>query len=285
MSSQKVSDNRPIIITLAVVVIVIIGLVFYFVNSSEPEPAVVEQIPIPVAEEPPPPQVDPEPEEPLPHEEVIPDEPEPEPKEEEPAFVLPRLDDSDQLIRDGVISLTRHEGINTWLASNELVRKFVAFADNVAHGQVAKGPVRSLAPEGPFLVKPLGNDTFELDPASYDRYNRFTEIAVSVDARRAAEFYHLLRPLFKAAYAELGYGDRDFDDVVFQAIGRLLETPVIEEPIVLVRPVVMYKYQDERLENLSPVQKQLMRMGPRNTRLLQNKLSEVALELRSLLGR
>lgn len=286
LSDNKSSGNKPIIITLAVVVIVIIVLVAYFMTSAEPEPPMAQEIPIPAVQQPPEPKPDPKPAEPEPQVAVIPDKPEPEPPvEEEPAFVLPLLDGSDQLVRDGVISLTRHEGMNVWLASSELVRKFVAFTDNVAHGQVAKGPVRVLAPEGPFLARPLTDDTFELDTTSYERYNGFTQIAVSVDARRAAEFYQLLKPLFQSAYAELGYGDRNFDDVVFQAIGRLLETPVIEEPIILVRPVVMYKYQDEKLENLSPVQKQLIRMGPDNTRLLQRKISEIALELRAILGR
>lgn len=278
------SDNKPIIITLVVVLAAIIGVVVYFVSSTEPESTAVEEIAIPAPAPEPEPVPDPEPEpEPEP-EPVVELPPEPE-VEEEPAFVLPLLDDSDSLIRDGAISLTRHEGINGWLAPSQLIRKYVAFVDNVAHGQVAKEPVRQLTPEGPFLVKKIDENTFELDPVSYERYNMVADVAASVDARRAAEFYHLLRPLIQDAYAELGYGDKSFDDVMFEAIGRLLETPVIEEPILLVQPVVMYKYQDDKLESLSPVQKQLIRMGPRNTRLLQNKMREISLELRAILGR
>lgn len=280
------SDNKPIFITLGIVVLAIAGLVIFFMMSAEePQPVVQEEIAIPA----PPPEPEPEPEpEPVPepeteHEQgpVVEVEPEPEP----PRFVLPLLDDSDQLIRDGVVSLTRHEGINAWLAPNELIRKFVAFVDNVAHGQVAKEPVRFLAPEGPFLVTPIDDETYTLDPDSYRRYDLFTEIALSIDARRAAEFYHLLNPLFQKAYGELGYGDRSFDDVMFSAIGRLLETPVVEGPIRLTRPVVMFKYEDPKLENLSPAQKQLVRMGPRNTRMLQAKIGEIAIELRTILGR
>lgn len=283
MSSNKFSDNKPIVITLVVVLIAIIGMIGYFLVSMDPEPVVTEQIAIPevitpTVVEAPEPEPEPEP--------AIVIEPVPEPAiEEEPIFTLPLLDDSDQLIRDGVVSLTRHESINAWLASSELIRKFVAFVDNIAHGQVAKEPVRSLAPEGAFQVIQIDEETFEIDPVSYNRYNLFTEVAISVDARRSAEFYHLLRPLVQKAYNELGYNNKLFDDVMFQAIGRLLETPVIEQPIRLVRPVVMYKYEDDKLESLSAAQKQLLRMGPRNTRRLQDKISEVALELRSILGR
>jgi len=45
----------------------------------------------------------------------------------------------------------------------------------------------------------------------------------------------------------------------------------------------MYEYEDVRLEMLSPVQKQMIRMGPKNTRAIKRKLSEIAAELRSVL--
>ena len=276
-------DNKPIVIIFIIVLVAIIGVASYLLTNSKPEPEVMEKIAIPEAVE----RIK---SEPLP-------EPEPErepltarvvevPVEDESLdFVLPLLNDSDELIRDGVVSLTRHEGVNAWLAPNQLIRKFVAFTDNVAHGQVAKEPVRSLAPEGPFLVHKIDEKTFEVDHLSYGRYTPFVKIAVSIDARRAAEFYHLLRPLFQIAYAELGYGSQTFDDVMFQSIGRLLETPMIEGQIRLVQPVVMYKFEDPKLESLSAAQKQLIRMGPENTRLLKAKISEISLELRTILNR
>jgi hypothetical protein len=273
--------NKPIVIMFIIVLVVIVGVVSYFVTTSKADPQVVERIEIPKVEEPIKPESLPEPEPELlvlPFIDVA-------TQEETPNFVLPLLDDSDQLIREGVVSVTRHEGVNTWLAPNQLIRKFVAFTDNVARGQVAKEPVRSLAPEGPFLVQKIDEKTFELDHASYIRYTPFVEIAVSVDAKRAAEFYFLLRPLFQVAHAELGYGNQVFDDVMFQSIGRLLETPRIEGQVRLVQPVVMYKFEDAKLESLSAAQKQLIRMGPKNTRLLQVKIREIALELRAILKR
>ena len=272
------SDNKPLIISLIVVLAVIVGVTAWFVTSTEPEPPAVTEIAVPA------PASESE-QEPGPEPVPIAGPPEEPEAEEEPALVLPRLEDSDPLVRDGVVGMTRHEGINPWLASNQLVPKFVALVDSLAHGQIARGSVRQLTPDGPFRVKQIDEETYELDPASYERYNQITEVAVSVDARRAAEFYDLLRPLIRQAYSELGYEEDTFDDVVFQAIGRLLETPVIEEPIRLVRPVVVYRFEDEQLEALSAAQKQMIRMGPRNTRLLQAKIREVSLELRVILGR
>ncbi|MCZ6502289.1 MAG: DUF3014 domain-containing protein [Gammaproteobacteria bacterium] len=274
------SENRPIIIALVVVGLAIVGFIIYSVTSTEPEPQVVSQ-PIAIPE-PEPVVVEAEPETEIELETVV-VEPVEILEEAGPAFVLPLLDDSDQLIRDGVVSLTRHEGVNVWLSPNELIRKFVAFVDGVANGQVVKEPVRILTPEGPFLVRQISDEVYLLDNVSYKRYDFFTAVVVSLDARRAAEFFLLVKPMLQEAYDELGYPNKKFDDVVFRAIGRLLETPVINEPIRLVRPVVMYRFEDKKLESLSAAQKQLIRMGPRNTRTLQVKLSEIALELRSLL--
>jgi hypothetical protein len=50
---------------------------------------------------------------------------------------------------------------------------------------------------------------------------------------------------------------------------------------VRVRPApVLYQFTDPRLERLSGAQKQLLRMGPRNVRIVQDKLREVARALR-----
>jgi hypothetical protein len=125
-------------------------------------------------------------------------------------------------------------------------------------------------------VQKIDEKTFSLDHASYSRYSPFVEVAGSIDARRAAEFYHLLRPLVQIAYAELGYANENFDDVMFDAIGRLLETPIITGEIRLVQPVVMFKFEDPKLESLSAAQKQMIRMGPDNTLMLQTKISEIA---------
>ena len=206
------SGNKSIIVLLAMALLVAVGLTIYLLLSDEESPAVVsEDIAIPAAT--PETALEPEPVAQVTEELVA------EPEPDQPRFVLPSLDDSDELVRDGVISFSRHQGINAWLAPGELIRKFVAVVDNLSRGQVARDPVRFLVPEGSFLVIPIDEESYTFDPASYRRYDSLTDIVVSIDARRAAEFYQLLRPLFQKAYSELGYGDADFDSVIFNAIG------------------------------------------------------------------
>ena len=282
-------ENRPVLIALGIVVLLLVGAVVWFATMREPEPVVSQPVavpapPAPTVLEPEPPLPDPEPEEPaLPFVEAVSTEPEPQLEPVEPAFVLPRLDNSDQLIKDGVASLSKHDRISDWLHRGELVRRFVVTVDNVSRGLVPRDQIAMLGPDEPFPVQPAGEEgVYLLDVRGYARYDLLTDVFTSVDARRAAEFFDLVRPLLQGAYTELGYGSAPFEEVVFRAIGWLLETPALTGPIRLTRPVVMYEFEDPKLERLSAVQKQMVRMGPRNTRAIQAKISAFALELRSL---
>jgi len=275
------NEKQPILIALGIiglVVLVYLGYTFYQDNQAQMEVPQTVEVPIVVQE----PIAEPEPEpEPEP---VIEADPEPEiVVEPEPSFVLPKLDESDQLIRDAVVTLSGNAGISAWLIPDELIRKFVVLVDNTTHGSVPRKHVSFLAPEGPFLAARVSDSLYVLNEECYERYNLLAEIFSSIDSRRAVEFYVLTKPMFQEAYKELGYTDKSFDAAVFSAIGRILETPVITKPIELVRPVVMYKYADPRLESLSETQKQILRMGPNNTRVIQAKLSEIAIELRNVL--
>lgn len=282
--STSVSENRPIIIALVIVGLLLAGyLIYFFSQSGSSDDLGSESLEISVSDLSPnglSPEQNGEEESqieaPSIHSETT-------VEDETPSFILPRLNGSDQLIRDGVVSLTRHEGINAWLSPDELIRKVVVFVDNVASGRIVKQSVAVMMPHTEFTVREISEEVYVVD--DYSRYDMVTNILTSIDARRLAELYILLKPLFKEAYDELGYANASFDDTIFRAIGRLLETPVLTEAPRLVQPVVMYEYEEERLENLSAAQKQLLRMGPQNTQMIQNKLSEIAIELRSVLGR
>ena len=199
----------------------------------------------------------------------------------EPRLVLPLLDDSDPMVRDGFVSFTRHEGANAWLSPSDLVRRFVVVVHNVSLGRIARDSAAVAAPAAPFIPKQTGEERYEMDPASYERYNLLADVVASMDARRAAGFYRLLRPLLQEAYQELGYGaDESFDDALARALERVLAAPLLEAPIPLVRPTVRYEFADPALEASSALRKQLIRMGPRNVRLLQRKARELLVELR-----
>ena len=96
--------------------------------------------------------------------------------------------------------------------------------------------------------------------------------------RSSAKLYATLKPRIEDAQHDLGSAD-SFDRTLERAIIALLNTPVIDGSERLKPKGIGYGYADERLESLSPAQKQLLRMGPRHVRVVKTKLREIALAL------
>lgn len=215
-------------------------------------------------------------------EEAAPIEPAPEvvePVEEEP-LELPPLDASDEAVRRLVAGLSSQPALASWLATEDLVERFVVAVDNVAVGVVPRKEVEPLAPEGGFRAAAAEGGEARVDPASWERYDPAAAVVASLEPRGTATLYRRLRPLVdEAARERLGYGAERFDQTLRRAILHLLETPVPAEPPALERETLTYRYADPRLEELSEAQKQLLRMGPRNQRRVQAKLRALAREL------
>lgn len=215
-------------------------------------------------------------------EEPAPVEPAPEvvePVEEEP-LELPPLSASDEVVRRLVARLSSQPVLASWLATEDLVERFVVAVDNVAVGVVPRKEVEPLAPEGGFRATEADGGAARVDPASWERYDPAAAVVASLDPRGTATLYRRLGPLIdEAARKRLGYGAERFDQTLRRAILHLLETPVPAEAPALERETLTYRYADERLEELSEAQKQLLRMGPQNQRRVQAKLRALAREL------
>ena len=194
------------------------------------------------------------------------------------AIVLPSLGESDSLVHDLVAALTAHPAFAAWLIPDDVVRTFVLVVENVANGNNPADNLRPLRPTQRFRA--LGAAPQQsIDPASYARYNTHAEIVASIDPAGAAELYRRLDPLITEAYAELGHPDGGFDDTLLRALRNLLETPVLERDATLVPRAAFFEFAADELENLHPVQKQFLAMGPRNVRAVQASLLDIAREL------
>jgi hypothetical protein len=192
-------------------------------------------------------------------------------------IALPPLDQTDMLVREMVRALTSHSRIAAWLTTDGLIRNFTVVIDNIAAGRTPANPLRVLRPTGTFV--PIdANGILVLDVRSYERYNDFAAAAASVDAAGLARLYATLKPRIEEAYRELGVSE-PFDRALERAIVHLLEAPIVQGELALIPRGALYHYNDDRLERLSQAQKQLLRMGPRNMRVIQRKLREIALAL------
>jgi Protein of unknown function (DUF3014) len=196
-----------------------------------------------------------------------------------PPLALPPLDGSDGVVRDLAKALSNHPLYALWLGQKELIRTFAAVVLNVAEGESPRAHLGFLAPKSGFAVIERRSGRLLLDPASYARYDAVGEAAATLDPEQCARIYRLLEPLFESAYRELGHAEGGFSKALEAALRKLLEVPVLEGDVPLVRvekAVVLYELFDERLESLSPPQKHLLRMGPRTVARVQEKVRALA---------
>ena len=194
-------------------------------------------------------------------------------------IVVPPLAESDPVVRDLVKQLTSHPRVLAWLATNGLIRNFTVAVENIADGATPARHLRVLQPAAGFLVTEQAGD-LHIDPRSYERYDALAAAVASVDPANAAQLYATLKPRLEEAAGELGTGE-SFDRTLERAIVSLLRTPVRDAPVrVRTQPQgIGYGFADPELEGLTAAQKQLLRMGPRNARIIQSSLRAIALAL------
>jgi DUF3014 family protein len=188
---------------------------------------------------------------------------------------LPPLDQSDDLVRQLVRRLSTHPMVAAWLATDGLIRNFTVVTSNIADGGRPERHLQRLKPTSPFLTRGTEGH-LTIDPRSYARYDDYADAVAAIDARGAARLYATLKPRIEDAYRELGGPEPTFDDVLERAIGELLRVPIVQDPVAVTPKPMSYAYADPRLEALTPPQKQLLRMGPKNVAMIQAKLREIA---------
>jgi hypothetical protein len=191
-----------------------------------------------------------------------------EPEPEEPSEPLPSLNTSDPFVVARLASMEMGASLLRVLAPEDVIRKFVVFVSNVAEGELPllEYPLRRIDSE--FIATEIDTNLFEMSPMTHRRFDSIVDLLVGLDPQQAVSVYRALRPLFQEAYAEIGY-QGSFDAVLIQAIDQIMNAPTETGPFQLIKPSVMFLYAESRIEDMTPVQKQLLRLGPENTAKLQ----------------
>lgn len=254
------NNKKAVWIGVAILACVAIGLGIYFYFQPSKEAVPVKK---PIVKE------------------ALPPPPEKAEQEEEKkisSLPLPKLEQSDDVVREKARDLSSNPKFAEWFKIKNIIRRIAAAVDSIAEGNSPRAPLDFLNPKKGFTVKKKGERLY-VNPQSYTRYNLVADIFQSLNAEGAVRLFKELKPLFQEAYRELGYPDRDFQDTLIRAIKELLRTPVVEGDILLEEKVIsssMISMTDEKLEELSDAQKHLIRMGPKNTAKIQGKLREMA---------
>lgn len=194
------------------------------------------------------------------------------------AITLPPLDSSDDVVRTLVRRISEHPAVAAWLTTSGLVRNFTVVVSNIADGATPAQHLKVLRPSASFRVVQRDGATF-VDERSYDRYTSLADAIASIDPAAAAKLYATLKPRINEAARDLGASDPSFDRTLERAIVSLLDTPIRDGAPKLTPKGIGYAYDDGRLEGLTSAQKQLLRMGPRNARIVQKQLRDIAVAL------
>ena len=201
----------------------------------------------------------------------------------------PFYEGQDAAVREAARAVSSDPAIGALLSNDGLVRRFTQAVTDLGDGTAPTGTLSFLAPRQPFRVKRDGARTV-IDARSYARYDALADVVRSLDAAACARAFRRLEPLFEACYRDLGHPHGGFRFALARAAARVRAVPVPEGELEVVPRVHMavanaglpesaalvYELADPRLEALSPAQKLLLRIGPRNARIVQSITDEVA---------
>lgn len=268
-------------VIIGVVVIVLLAVLLWPSSEPAPEPAKPIEPPAiaqPETIEPEPTDVfeaapQPEPVEIDPNQEVEPmpeAAPEPEP-----------LDISDTAVKAALETIASSPMLSRLMVNDGLLQRFVVTTTNLADDDMAPNHRLLTPPDQEFRVYTQADREW-IDAASYKRYTPYVDVLESMSNDDLIELYTTYLDEIQVKYAEIGDPDQSFTEVMITAIDTLLDTPEVKMPVEVYTDSVMYKYADERLENLSSPQKQLLRTGPDNMRRIKAKLRELREALSSL---
>lgn len=190
------------------------------------------------------------------------------------AFVLPPMSERDFAARDALTGLSPLSEWQEWLAQQDLIGKFTAAVANIAEGESPRAALAFLAPKQPFEVVEKKRKIYAA-PASFARYDTVTRVIDSIDADGAAFAYRKLKPLIDGVYAEISRPGAKFDDTFKAALDRMADVPLPDGETELVPKGALFAYADPKLEALSQAEKHLLRFGPKNANVVQQKARDL----------
>jgi hypothetical protein len=186
----------------------------------------------------------------------------------QPVVALPALADSDALVREQLAAAGARSPLDRLLQQQNLIQQGAALIDGFSRGVVLRKLLPIDSPAQAFSVLEQDGQLL-MNPAGYARFDELVAAVAALDTAVLMDTFHTLRPLYEEAFGQLGLSPAGFDNAVIRMLDRILATPEIEGPIALTRKSVLYRYADPQLEELVPLQKQLLRMGPENIRRIK----------------
>lgn len=154
------------------------------------------------------------------------------------------------------------------------IERGIAIIDSIRLGSV---PYKLLPMGRPSEKFPFQDNglAVTLDPKGFERYEGLANTVAGINVPMALELYDILSTALEEVWSALGYGGTTFNDAAMGALNMILLAPATDFEARLYKDEANWRYEDESLETLPAIQKQLMRMGPTNAEKIQNKAREL----------
>ena len=181
------------------------------------------------------------------------------------------VDVSDAAIKTSLMAVASSPTLSKLLVNDRLIEKFVINVHNLANAQLSPKDTLVVPPSESFKTYEQADRTW-IDNSTFQRYNSYVDAFESLDTTDLLAVFDNYENTVKEKFAEISRPGQSFDQALVDAIDTLLDTPKVPVPIEVYTDSVMFKFKDERLENLSGPQKQLLRTGPENMRRIKDVL-------------
>lgn len=193
---------------------------------------------------------------------------------------LPELKNSDAYFINEISSVS--PALSNWFESENIIQKYIILINDLSQNQLIAKHRVFLSPTEKMVA---GEDAqgLYLTKESYKRYDSLAMAIAAIDTDKGLQLYLTFKPLFESVFNEFAYpADYHVEDIFLKTVTNVIEAPIIKDRIPLVQHSAGYKFANQKLESLSNAKKQMIRMGPENTKKIQAKLRELVQALTTL---
>jgi len=187
---------------------------------------------------------------------------------------LPRLEESDDAVRDAVGDIPLGTAGQQYLIPGNIIERSASVVYLMAQGDV---PYKLLPVSRPKAAFPISDDGTQVvtDPAGFERYDALTQWLQSLDLASLLSSLEWFIPLFREAWSYYGEDPAAFDMAVVMTLDLIITTPELDlSEARLIRKEAVWIFEDPAIEALAPIQKQVLRMGPDNAEIVKAKAAE-----------
>ena len=176
--------------------------------------------------------------------------------------------------------LSDHPVWRLCLAQDKPLVRLVRLCDDLANGSRSLASLDFLRQPQPFAAARTADGRLVISQATRERYAPAVQMFTALPALPVAKLYLLLESALQEACESLGYHGVHVRTIVTAAANQILVIPQADtEPSLVQQGPGKYCWENPQLEQLTPAQKLLLRLGQENLRLVRNKVEEIGMAI------